>query len=380
MKPVYAISDNIISPLGTTTRQNFSQLLKGNSSVQLHEAGSRSPKAFFSSLFPESFWQQGSIPFFTKFEQLLALSISDVLEQTKLNLQDGKTGLIISSTKGNISLLEEQEISGLLKQEISLTSSAKKLAKHFGLIAPPLVISQACISGLVALITAKRMLQAGMYENIIVAGADLITRFILSGFQSFQAVSDEICKPFDANRKGINLGEAAASVVLSVNKPGTKNSIELRGGAVSNDANHISGPSRTGLELFNAIQQATSEAKISAGDIDFISLHGTATLYNDDMESKAVNLAGLQLVPVNSLKGYYGHTLGAAGLIESVISIQSLKENVMIPTQGFVTPGTAENINVCSTLQYTELATCLKTASGFGGCNAAVVWKKIQDV
>lgn len=377
MKPVYAISDNIISPLGHTTGQNFSRLLKGESSVQLHEAGSKSSRAFFSSLFPESFWQKEPIPFFTKFEQLLALSISNVLEQTKLNTGDGKTGLIISSTKGNIGLLEEQDISGRLKQEISLTSSAEKLAKHFGFAASPLIISQACISGLVALITAKRILQAGMYENIIVAGADLITRFILSGFQSFQAVSDEVCKPFDANRKGINLGEAAASIVLSVNQPGTESGIELRGGAVSNDANHISGPSRTGQELFNAMQQAMSEAKVTAKEIDVISLHGTATLYNDDMESKAVHLAGLQSVPVNSLKGYYGHTLGAAGLIESVISIQSLKENIMIPTKGFDTPGTAENINVCSTLQHTKLNTCLKTASGFGGCNAAVVWKKI---
>jgi len=377
MKPVYAIADNIISPLGQTTGKNFSRLLKGESGVQLHEAGNRSPQAFFCSLFPESFWQQSGIPSFTKFEQLLALSISDVLEQTKLDPSDRKTGLILSSTKGNISMLEEQEISGRLKQDIGLTASAGKLAAHFGFTELPVIVSHACISGLVALITAKRMLQAGLYKHIIVAGADLITRFILSGFQSFQAVSDEICKPFDAGRKGINLGEAAASIVLSVNRPATENSIELQGGAVSNDANHISGPSRTGQELFTAMQQAMNEAKVTAREIDFISLHGTATLYNDDMESKAVSLAGLQSVPVNSLKGYYGHTLGAAGLIESVISMQSLKENIIIPTKGFTTPGTAENINVCSTLQHTELITCLKTASGFGGCNAAVVWKKV---
>ncbi|GAB3420295.1 beta-ketoacyl synthase N-terminal-like domain-containing protein [Niabella aquatica] len=377
MKAVYAISDNIVSPLGITTSQNFSQLLKGESSVQRHEAGDKSPKTFCSSLFPENFWQQNTVLFFTKFEQLLALSVKNVLEQTQLNPADGKTGLIISSTKGNISLLEEQEITDQLKREIGLTSSAGKLAAHFGFAAAPVIISNACISGIVALITAKRMLQSGQYEHIIVTGADLITRFILSGFQSFQAVSDEACKPFDAERKGINLGEAAASIVLSVHQPGTENTIELGGGAVSNDANHISGPSRTGQELFSAMQQAMNEAKVTAEEVDFISLHGTATLYNDDMESKAVRLAGLQAVPVNSLKGYYGHTLGAAGLIESVISIQSLKENVILPTKGFITPGTTEGINVCSTLQYTELNTCLKTASGFGGCNAAVIWKKV---
>ena len=118
------------------------------------------------------------------------------------------------------------------------------------------------------------------------------------------------------------------------------------------------------------------DAGVEAKNIDMISAHGTATIYNDDMESKAINLAGLQQVPVNSLKGYYGHTLGAAGLIETVISIHSMKANMMIPTKGFTVPGTAESINVCSTLQPGLLNTCLKTASGFGGCNAAVVFQK----
>jgi 3-oxoacyl-[acyl-carrier-protein] synthase-1 len=118
------------------------------------------------------------------------------------------------------------------------------------------------------------------------------------------------------------------------------------------------------------------EAKLSADDIDLISAHGTATLYNDEMEAKAINLAGLQSVPVNSLKGYYGHTLGAAGLIESVISIQSLKENMVIPTIGFHNMGVTKPVNVCTTLLETALHNCLKTASGFGGCNAAVIFSK----
>ncbi|WP_114790341.1 beta-ketoacyl synthase N-terminal-like domain-containing protein [Niabella yanshanensis] len=375
MKPVFLIADSIVSPFGWSSAGNFSEITKGHTNVRLHEAGTRSPKAFYSALFTDEFWQQNTIPSFTRFETLLALSIKDALSHTGIRPADRKTGLIISSTKGNISLLEDNAISPSLKKEISLGSSAQKVARHFGFIAKPLIVSHACISGLVALITAKRMLQAGLYENIIVAGADLITRFVLSGFQSFQAVSDEPCRPFDAARKGINLGEAAATMILSTNQP-SQNAVELKGGGISNDANHISGPSRTGQELFMAIDQAMKEAKSEPGQIDFVSLHGTATLYNDDMESKAINLAGLQSVPVNSLKGYYGHTLGAAGLVESVISVHALRENVIVPTKGFETPGTAENINVCSTLQYSELKTCLKTASGFGGCNAAVVWEK----
>lgn len=377
MKRVFLIADNIVSPFAFSSRENFMQIANGDTNVRCHEAGTRSPQAFYGALFTDDFWQQYTMPSFTKFESLLALSIKDALNQAGIRAVDSKTGLIISSTKGNISLLEENEVSSSLKKNISLGSSAQKIAGHFGFSSKPVIVSHACISGLVALITAKRMLQAGHYENIVVAGADIISRFILSGFQSFQAVSDEPCRPFDAARKGINLGEAAATMILSVHQPAEDSTIELTGGGISNDANHISGPSRTGQELFMAIQQAMNEAHVKPEQIDFVSLHGTATLYNDDMESKAVNLAGLQSVPVNSLKGYYGHTLGAAGLVESVISVQGLRENTIIPTKGFAVPGTAENINVCSTLQHAKLKTCLKTASGFGGCNAAVMWEKV---
>ena len=117
-------------------------------------------------------------------------------------------------------------------------------------------------------------------------------------------------------------------------------------------------------------------AALNATDIDFISAHGTATIYNDEMEAKAITLAGLQSVPVNSLKGYYGHTLGAAGLIESIICFRSIKENLVIPTRGFENLGVTQPVNICSALYEATLQNCLKTASGFGGCNAAMVFSK----
>ncbi len=121
--------------------------------------------------------------------------------------------------------------------------------------------------------------------------ADLISSFIYSGFQSFQAISPNPCRPFDADRDGISLGEAAATVILSANK--TPGSILLGGGSVSNDANHISGPSRTGEELFLAISSALKQSGTSNDEIDFISAHGTATRYNDEMEAKAFHLASM---------------------------------------------------------------------------------------
>lgn len=373
MHNIYIIADNIFSPLGSTTSQNFDALKKGKTAIKKHNDQSKSDIAFHAAIFESVEIKPG----FTKFEQLLIHSISDVLDRSLLNISSEKTLLIISSTKGNISLLETQPISPSLKEQIAFSASAKKIQQYFGLKHIPLVVSHACISGLVALITARRLLLAGKYENIIVAGADVISKFVLSGFQSFHAVSDGFCKPFDANRNGINLGEAAASVLLSVNKPQkTSPIVHLNGGAISNDANHISGPSRTGEELAEAIQKALLESNVAPKKIDFISAHGTATVYNDDMESRAITLNQLQQVPLNSLKGYYGHTLGAAGLLETIISVQSLRENIMIPTKGFEIPGTAEPVNVCKDFLFQNLNYCLKTASGFGGCNAAIVLGK----
>ncbi len=118
------------------------------------------------------------------------------------------------------------------------------------------------------------------------------------------------------------------------------------------------------------------QANLSAKEIDFISAHGTATIYNDEMEANAITLSGLENVPVNSLKGYYGHTLGAAGLIESIVSIHSLKEDIILPTLGFQHSGVTKPINVTTAIINEPIKNCLKTASGFGGCNAAVIFSK----
>ncbi len=367
-KDVFFIADSIYTPLGKNATDNFQALCAGQSGVARHEDVNRSPAPFFASLFHH--YNDISVPGFTPFESLLLHTSRDVIRQANVPVRDPRTGFIVSTTKGNISLLEDGAEAD--DPRLSLSHSAAAVARELGFVTTPVVVSHACISGLVAMITAMRQIEAGLYDQVVVAGADLITRFILSGFQSFQAVADEPCKPFDANRKGINLGEGAAAIVLSRFRPeGT--AIRLSGGSVSNDANHISGPSRTGEELYLAVRRAIEEAGIEAADIDMISAHGTATRYNDDMESKAIKLAELQHVPVNSLKGYYGHTLGAAGLIETVVSLHSMKNGQMIPTRGFEQPGTSENIHVCSTLQPGIFETCLKTASGFGGCNAAII-------
>ena len=377
MKDVFVVSDNILSPIGLTAAGNFELFKQSVSGIKKQENALLSEHPFYASLFNdgEVFFKEPATQTYTKFEKLLIASINDALQKTDINTGDKKTVLIISSTKGNISLLETAAYNNDLKDRISLQTSAKLVAEYFGFANKPIVISNACISGLLAIITGMRLIQSGQYQHAVIAGADVISKFILSGFQSFQAISNEPCKPFDAGRTGINLGEGAGTIILSSDKK-KEQVITISGGSVSNDANHISGPSRTGEELNFAIAKAMKDADVATSAIDFISAHGTATLYNDEMEANAITLAGLQQVPVNSLKGYFGHTLGAAGIIESIVSVYSLQQNTVLPTLGFKNMGVTKPINVCTTLHTAPLQNCLKTASGFGGCNAAIVISK----
>ncbi len=377
MTDVYITADNIFSPLGFSSAENFAQLKKSVSGIKKQDDATMSEQPFYAALFAKKdhFINDDVQNRFTKFETLLISSISNALQSSGISPQDKKTVLIISTTKGNISLLETETYSKELKKRIALNTSAKLVAQYFHFVNQPIVISNACISGLLAIIAGMRMIQSGQYENAVIAGADVISKFVLSGFQSFQAISEEPCKPFDAARNGITLGEDAGTIILSANKK-LSGGIKVSAGSVSNDANHISGPSRTGEELHLAISKAMKDARLSVNEIDFISAHGTATIYNDEMEAKAITLANLQSAPVNSLKGYYGHTLGAAGLIESIVTIHSMKEDLILPTMGFQHPGVTKPVNICTSLHKATLQNCLKTASGFGGCNAAVIFSK----
>jgi 3-oxoacyl-[acyl-carrier-protein] synthase-1 len=365
---VEVIADNIISPLGNSSAENFSQLLKGHSGIRRHPAGLVHYSPFYASLIPGNAGLPMHKDAYTRFESIIIHSISSALAGCNVDITSASTGLVIATTKGNIGLVETKNYPA---EKLPLHYSASLIAAHFGNPNEPVVISNACISGLSALITAKRMIEAGRFQHVVVTGADVITRFVFSGFSAFQAISPEPCKPYDAARTGITLGEAAATIILGKNKG---SGIKISGTGASNDANHISGPSRTGEELAMAMKQALGDAGIGVGDIGLVNAHGTATLYNDEMEAKAIHHAGLQDAVVNSLKGYYGHTLGAAGILESVIDIHSMKTGQVLPTLGFHTVGVSKPINVSATLTETRISHCLKTASGFGGCNAAVVF------
>ena len=228
-----------------------------------------------------------------------------------------------------------------------------------------------------AIAVAKNMIQAEKYKDAFVIAGDELSEFVISGFNSFQAIGDGPCKPYDKNRNGINIGEAAAAVyITSSPSENEKLRFKILGDSAVNDANHISGPSRTGDGLYASIKNAMREAEVTAEQMDFISAHGTATLYNDEMESIAFSRMNLQHVPLNSMKGYYGHCLGASGLLESIISMESALHGTLIPSKNFEEMGVSEPLNIIRENQQAEIKYILKTASGFGGCNAAVVLEK----
>ena len=378
----YVAAHNIFSPLGATSAATFAAVAAGHSAVAEYPGLLAGNNAVWAACLPAG-WAQarpelaGLAGNFSPFELLLIASIRAATAGAGVELASARTAFVFATTKGNIGLLDEAaEVSAVPVSRLSLAASAQAVARHFGNLATPVVVSNACISGVAALLVAQRLLASGQYDAAVVAGADTVSQFVLAGFQAFQALSGGPCKPFSADRDGINLGEAAATIVLTAQPPAAGPVVRLAGGAISNDANHISGPSRTGAELAQAIGQALAEAGLTAADVDFISAHGTATPYNDAMEAKAFALSKIQTKPVHSIKGALGHTLGAAGLVESVLSVLALMEGCLLPTAGYSQPMQPEALAIATTTQPADLRVGLKTASGFGGCNGALVFAR----
>jgi 3-oxoacyl-[acyl-carrier-protein] synthase-1 len=375
MSVVYAIASNITSALGMNTAAHWQAVASGKTGIRSYEDQAFSNTPFQASKLAPDQWQtiqanSRTTVVLSPFEQLCLYSARQAIQDCEEDIDLTKTALILSTTKGNIEWLRQEP-----DERIMLHYSAALISRQLGIAAKPIVISHACVSGVVALTYGLRLLQAGRYQHVIVVGCDRFSRFVLKGFQSFQAISNEPCRPFDAARKGINLGEAAAAIILSSKK--TDDPLgQLISGASSNDANHISGPSRTGEELAFAINRALAGANIAPSQIDMISAHGTATVYNDEMEARAFDIAGLINSPIHSFKGYIGHTLGAAGILESAMVLESIRHQCLIPSAGYEDLGVPKPLNVTRKLQPAVINYALKTASGFGGSNAAVIWKK----
>lgn len=354
----YIIADNIISPLGETSEDNYLSVKSGRSGIRAYEPGTCNiPEGFNASLL------------FEDFETLALKSAQKAIGNVQLELKGKRTAFILSSTKGNI------------EENISLADSAQRIASQLGIDSKPIVVCNACISGLSALILGNRLIDSGLYDAAIVCGCDTPRQFILSGFQSLKALSPEPCRPFDMERMGLNLGEAAATLILSKN-PIQGNSWRMGDGFIRNDAFHISTPSKTADGLYLSLQRTlesfTKEISSTCKQIDlkehlaFINAHGTATLFNDQMESVAIGRAGLSDLPANAYKSFWGHTMGAAGILETIISMKAIDDDTILGTRGFSELGVSGKMNICAENRPTDKKGFIKMLSGFGGCNATI--------
>ena len=373
------IADNITSPLGLTTADNYKAVCEGKSCLKRYEGKWELPEPFVASLFQDGQIEDmfiseiNSDDAYTRFEKMVLLSATKAIEDSGIDASSDKTIFVLSTTKGNVSLLEKN-VCGVDDNRVLLGVMANVISCHFGNSNMPIVVSNACISGVCAQIVAKRCLESGKYDNAVVIGADEQSPFIVSGFMSFRALSPEVCHPFSKNRNGLNLGEAAATIIYQ-RCDNVIDGWQAVKGAIRNDANHISGPSRTGEGSYRALKYVMTDEVVPA-DIAVVNVHGTATVYNDDMESIALSRAGLSDTPINGHKGYYGHTMGAAGILESILSMKALDNGLILPTRGFDEIGVTHPVNISNKYRHTDKKKFIKLLSGFGGCNVAMLFSK----
>lgn len=378
---VFISASAMVTSLGEGVERNFSALLRGEVGVRriVNPRVSQSPVT--AGIIPDSVYDA----LYERYDRQRTLTLTEIIAVHCISSVLGHRsadgiGLVIASAKGNISLLEghsaewaefHEETCEVMDSSLLLGPMARRIASRFGINADDtFVVSNACISGITAVAVARRLILSGRYKEMIVVGVDTQNRFITSGFASFKSLSDDVCRPYDESRCGLNLGEACGAMLLTTEGEG----VCISGAALTDDANHISGPSRTGDGLYFAMRKAMSEA--GADNVDMLQMHGTATAYNDEMESKACSLAGLQNVPAQSLKPYFGHTMGASGVIETIIAAEELRERILAGTPGFETLGVPMPLNISRSnveLPSGKPLRALKTASGFGGTNAALL-------
>ena len=358
---VSVLADNVISPLGETSEENYQAVKEGKSAIHAYAPMTAGiPNGFVASLLSSDF------------EELAFRSAQKAIDASGINVSSTRTVFILSSTKGSIEKLGQTD-----DDKLYLGNIAQRIATRLGIQLSPIVVCNACISGLAAMILASRLLVSKKYDYAVVCGGDCPGRFIISGFQSLNAMSAFSCQPFDIERQGLNLGEAAATVVLgreittkSVNNGCRRQVWQIGHGYIKNDAYHISAPSKTAEGLYEALQETMNG--IDKRNIAFINAHGTATLFNDQMEAIAIHRAELQDIPVNALKGYIGHTLGAAGIMETILCMKAVDDHTVLGTRGYEEVGVSGRIQLSSKHHSTIKTSFIKQLSGFGGCNATL--------
>lgn len=391
MSKNYAIIGmDLITGLGAGVEENWSHIMQGISGVRpLRRFDEEEYQTGFAGEIPadlyETLLSETEMPGSSLATAMAERVCKGALRQAETHSpaeNQCRTGLILATTKAAIDELEYKQANPTSDGPgyYCPAKLAQGLARHLGLTGPVTAISNACASGLIAIVQATTLLRRGHADRMVVVGVDIVSKFVLAGFSCLEALSPIPCLPFDASRQGLSLGEGAGAVVITAG-PSPDALAGISGWAITNDAHHITGPSRTGQGVSRAISGALKMANLSPGDLQWANAHGTATVYNDEMEAKAMNRIWGDSVAVTSLKGYMGHTLGAAGVIESVIVTEAMRKGTIPASHGFEKSGVTVAIHVPSKhVRDVAMKHVITLKSGFGGINSAMIFTQQNEL
>lgn len=314
-------------------------------------------------------------------ELLLAAAAEDLTSRVSLDAEPARIAVIVGTALGGVGELERALAGAPGPRPLAdalYDAPGHALARRLGARGPVLTLSTACASGATAIGVGADLLREDRADLVVAGGYDALCRFVLRGFDALRSLARDEVRPFDRRRTGLLLGEAAALVLLAREADAPRDRLgRLLGHASTSDACHITAPDPGGRGLDRAIRLALGEAALTAGDVDFVSAHGTGTTRNDAVEAAVLlRVLGPRAgdVPVNSIKGALGHTMGAAAVLEAVMCLLASRHGTIPHTVGLEEPDPACALDlVTRAAREAPVRVSVSTSLGFGGCNAALV-------
>lgn len=311
---------------------------------------------------------------------MLLAAAADLLSHAALTADSARIAVVLGTALGGVEELDRAltEAPGPRAAAAGLYDGpAHALARRIGARGPVLTVSTACASGATALGIGADLLNADTADLVVAGGYDILCRFVMRGFDALRSLTRDRVRPFDRRRSGLLLGEAAGLVLLARPSEARAPLGRLLGHASGSDGSHIAAPDPDGRGLEHAVRAAMAAAGIAPADVDLVSAHGTGTVLNDRIETgviKRVLGARAHAVPVNSIKGALGHTMGAAATLEAIMCLLAARDGVVPSTLGYEEPDPACDLDyVPRAARHVRPRVCLSTSLGFGGCNAALV-------
>lgn len=326
--------------------------------------------------------------FYTRTTLLGLVAAQQAVSNAGLSELSGeRTGLISATTVGGMDL-NEQYYKSLLANDtykdylevFDSADSAEKIAGFFGIKHHITTISTACSSSANSLMTGARLIRNNKLDRVLVGGTDALTKFTLNGFFALEILSPTGCRPFDQNRNGLTIGEGAAFLVLEAEEMAEKDRIlcEVSGFANTNEAFHQTASSSDGSGALMAMEKALKVSGLQPSQIDYINAHGTGTMVNDLSEGRAIEKLFAPVVPkFSSTKAFTGHTLGAAGAIEAVLSVLAIREQMVFPNLNFTVPLEELSLLPQTRAENANIQHVMSNSFGFGGSNTSIIFSKI---